>query len=646
MADNGAKRTWSIEGVDPEAASVARAAADAAGVSVGDWLSEVVLRNTAGPDRRHGGSEATGSGSEDERAPGNGPGGGMSPPGDVEGEDPTIDAAEGQTGDGDQQALVSGSALPLDLPEEAGPIPSREGPDRDADTREALASIEEDRGPELPFAEPESGAGSQGKDGMNRPDGPGITRPDAGIVPEGNPDELPPVRETVASLPGNGAALEDEEENDYRLEPEEIARLRAIVSSEDGITAPARPHRARGTLLALLIVVAAAAGAASAFPDTLAMLRTRLPIMLGAGTGTQQAGVKMPTRNEAAAGRIERLPLDDGSGAAGGDKGNAVPRMPPGPPPVPPDSHPEWYRQAAEAGDARAESVLAGLYAAGKGVERDYEAAARWYERAAQAGVADAQFGLGRLYAEGRGVSRDPAEAFGWYERAAKQNYREAQLELGRAYANGVGTPRDHDAARIWFQRAAGQGSPEAQYELGVIYRDGVGTSPDKAVAYKWLSLAGASGYAPAVAALEKLTPKMTSAQMAEAKDLLLGLAAGGSGGQAENAGADTGNTTPPPPAPRTASSEKPETPAAPQTASVPATEKDSVSARTVAEIQTLLKRLNLDVGNTDGRMDDMTRQAIENYQRTAGLPVDGRPSTRLLDHLRAVFRAIRSGSG
>ncbi len=59
--------------------------------------------------------------------------------------------------------------------------------------------------------------------------------------------------------------------------------------------------------------------------------------------------------------------------------------------------------------------------------------------------------------------------------------------------------------------------------------------------------------------------------------------------------------------------------------------------AAMVMEIKKLLTQLNFQPGPMDGSLDDQTVAAIESYQQTAGLPVDGKPSQALLDELRAV---------
>jgi hypothetical protein len=62
------------------------------------------------------------------------------------------------------------------------------------------------------------------------------------------------------------------------------------------------------------------------------------------------------------------------------------------------------------------------------GAPRDYEKAAQWYRLAAEEGNAVAQLNLGHMYAEGLGVSRDDKEAVHWYRLAANRGVAVAQL--------------------------------------------------------------------------------------------------------------------------------------------------------------------------------------------------------------------------
>ena len=84
----------------------------------------------------------------------------------------------------------------------------------------------------------------------------------------------------------------------------------------------------------------------------------------------------------------------------------------------------EEWRTLAEAGDAEAQTALAGLYLDGLGTAVDAAEALRWYRRAAEQGEAVAQQNLGDLYGQGRGVARDLVNAYVWLSLAAEQGRR------------------------------------------------------------------------------------------------------------------------------------------------------------------------------------------------------------------------------
>jgi len=63
---------------------------------------------------------------------------------------------------------------------------------------------------------------------------------------------------------------------------------------------------------------------------------------------------------------------------------------------------------------------LAAIYRdGGKGFPRDMAQAAEWYRKAAEQGDATAQASLGVLYSIGQGVPRDDIEAYFWLDLAA-----------------------------------------------------------------------------------------------------------------------------------------------------------------------------------------------------------------------------------
>ena len=81
----------------------------------------------------------------------------------------------------------------------------------------------------------------------------------------------------------------------------------------------------------------------------------------------------------------------------------------------------DWYRKAADQGDARAMRALSMAYYEGERVEQDYGKAADWSKKAAELGDFAAQRNLGYLYLKGKGVKKDKAEAQKWLEMAAAQ---------------------------------------------------------------------------------------------------------------------------------------------------------------------------------------------------------------------------------
>ena len=71
----------------------------------------------------------------------------------------------------------------------------------------------------------------------------------------------------------------------------------------------------------------------------------------------------------------------------------------------------ESLRKAAEQGDAAAQSNLGCCYSDGRGVEQDYEEAAKWFRKAAEQGDATAQSYLGYCYENGKGVEQNYEDA-------------------------------------------------------------------------------------------------------------------------------------------------------------------------------------------------------------------------------------------
>ena len=97
----------------------------------------------------------------------------------------------------------------------------------------------------------------------------------------------------------------------------------------------------------------------------------------------------------------------------------------------------EWYRRASERNFADAQTKLAYLYAAGRGVEKSQIAAARLFRRAAEQGNAVAQVNLGSIYSTGTfGFAKDPILGYALVSHAADTGNKFALSSLAELKAH------------------------------------------------------------------------------------------------------------------------------------------------------------------------------------------------------------------
>lgn len=105
------------------------------------------------------------------------------------------------------------------------------------------------------------------------------------------------------------------------------------------------------------------------------------------------------------------------------------------------------WRKAAQQGYAPAQVRLAEIL---DKAEQDEEAV-DWYRKAAEQGNAAGEYGLAVMYVNGEGVGKDPGKARFFLLRAANKNYVPAMLLLAESYKAGeLGLPIDLEQAGIW----------------------------------------------------------------------------------------------------------------------------------------------------------------------------------------------------
>ncbi len=273
-------------------------------------------------------------------------------------------------------------------------------------------------------------------------------------------------------------------------------------------------------------------------------------------------------------------------------------------------------RQAAARGDAAAQFEVAARYMDGTGVRPDLKEAVRWYEKAAAKGLAPAQYRLGSLYEKGRGVAKNLETARLWYVRAAEKGNAKAAHNLAVLYAEGAnGKPNFEKAAR-WFKEAAGYDVRDSQYNLGILYARGLGIEKDLLESYKWFALAAKQGDQDAAAKRDEVANMLDKTQLAQARLAV--------------------ETWKPEPLLFLVN----EVVADPEWR-VPVTNASQTSftgdeASMILQAQKLLDRLGYKAGAPDGKAGPQTRQAIQDFQKNAGLEPTGKVTPALIQALSA----------
>jgi len=247
-------------------------------------------------------------------------------------------------------------------------------------------------------------------------------------------------------------------------------------------------------------------------------------------------------------------------------------------------------REAAELGHAQAAYELGLAYIEGSGVPEDLELSAKWINRAADLGDPGAEFLVGSSFYAGIGVEQDVPRGLSFLERAAVQGHPKAQFLLGQAYVDGIGVQENAQWAARWYGKAARGGHPRAQYALGVMFASGLGVPKSPLRAYQWFGSAAANGYEKAAELRDAISSRLSPAALATADAKVARFSAKESIGYSD--------------------------------------------APTVMYVQTRLRALGYDAGPVDGIAGPKTRTAIEAFQVSERLTVDGELSRSLVEDL------------
>ncbi|MBD5355432.1 MAG: SEL1-like repeat protein [Bacteroides sp.] len=135
----------------------------------------------------------------------------------------------------------------------------------------------------------------------------------------------------------------------------------------------------------------------------------------------------------------------------------------------------DLYYKSAEQGNINAIKKIGDMYYDGIGVDKNSPAAAEWYRVAAEKGHADAQYYLGNMYYDGDGIDKNMEEALKWYRKSAEQEHSDAQNMLGIMYEGGLGVRVDYNKAVEWYKKSAGHRNIRGEINLGLMYYYGLG---------------------------------------------------------------------------------------------------------------------------------------------------------------------------
>ncbi|MBN8950122.1 MULTISPECIES: peptidoglycan-binding protein [unclassified Rhizobium] len=280
---------------------------------------------------------------------------------------------------------------------------------------------------------------------------------------------------------------------------------------------------------------------------------------------------------------------------------------------VPDGIQPPSLVAAAKTADPVALFEIGARYTDGRGVPADMKQAAAWYQLSADKGYAPAQYRLASMYEKGNGVDHDLAKAKQYYEQAANQGNASAMHNLAVLYASGTAGSQDYDSAASWFSRAADLGVSDSQFNLAILYARGNGVKQDLQESYKWFAIAAKSGDKDAAQKRDEVANAMKPADLEGARakvDLW----------KAQQADPKTNGTDIP---------DEWTTGKGVNTASID-------MKKAIRNIQAILNKNGFDAGTPDGAMGDKTVAALKSFQKSVGLPADGRVTDQVVKELLA----------
>jgi len=160
-----------------------------------------------------------------------------------------------------------------------------------------------------------------------------------------------------------------------------------------------------------------------------------------------------------------------------------------------PETALEYFKRAAQKGNASAMFCIGKLYWSGKGVPMERKTAAKYFKTAADHGNVEAMVTTAWLYYKGDVVPKNLDQARVYYRMAAENGDNKSYYWLGSiSYDEG-----DYKEAMEAFKKAARVGDLASMVRVGCLYRDGKGDGQSFAKALEWFKRAADKGDADAM---------------------------------------------------------------------------------------------------------------------------------------------------
>jgi TPR repeat protein len=172
-----------------------------------------------------------------------------------------------------------------------------------------------------------------------------------------------------------------------------------------------------------------------------------------------------------------------------------------------PESAGAIYRRGATKGHVPSMNRVGLMYFRGDlGAARDDRQAFDYFKRAANAGNANALFNLSRLYLLGTGVAKNEAEALKLMRQAADKDHILALNTLGAMAAR----TDERERARLYFARSAALGNAVGLFQTGLYALHDGDTRENLRLAHRYFNLASARGHPEAGRVLAEISAQLS----------------------------------------------------------------------------------------------------------------------------------------